>query len=51
MDTFVNLIPFALVALICPVMMWLMMRGMHHDSEHHDHKPDPEGRQKTGGAR
>lgn len=50
MDTFVNLIPFALVALICPLMMWLMMRGMHHGSEHHDRHSDREDRPKAEGT-
>ena len=29
MEWLPGLLPIALVALVCPLMMWLMMRGMH----------------------
>jgi len=41
---FVALLPLAIIAL-CPIMMYVMMRGHGHDSHtHSDHKNDDQAR-------
>ncbi len=42
MEWLPGLLPFALIALVCPLMMWLMMRGMngeHGSGAHGAHSP------------
>jgi hypothetical protein len=42
MEWLPGVLPIALIALVCPLMMWLMMRGMHgeHGSDVHSHTED-----------
>jgi hypothetical protein len=39
---FLGALPFLLL-LICPLMMFFMMRGMHGGADDHDHEQPPEG--------
>jgi hypothetical protein len=49
MDTLLNVAPFALVAVLCPLMMWFMMRGMHHGSDQEHHHPGDDDETRIGG--
>ena len=40
MESLIGLLPFALIAVVCPLMMIFMMRGMHGGHSEHERQRD-----------
>lgn len=40
MESLIGLLPFALIAVLCPLMMIFMMRGMHGSHGEHERQRD-----------